>query len=258
MMRLKERPQRRVIRALDRFQGGPWLEDITDEWRVQGREPASDVRELAFEHARQPIREAGVVLDQFPAMLDEALERPSVLVRRTPRLQLRLMRADQFQPQLGIGGIILLAAGRQRFTKRGPHPRMDGVEDHVVILQERRDQAAFRWLQTDGNRTTRQSIGQSSGPWVDLLRYLPHDPVCFPFGPCRSSAEIVLRVGPVDAHQGGIVCVMRHIVVPLVHTLLAAGTCGLYCCEGLIVQSSVRPHLSIRWRKTAHPAARHA
>jgi hypothetical protein len=156
MMRLKERSQRRVIRALDRFQGGPLREEITPEWRVQGREPASDVRDMACEHARQPIREAGFVLDQFPAMLDEALERPGVLIRRTPRLQLRLMRADQFQHQLGIGGIILLAAGRQRFTTLGQHPRIDGVEDQVVILQERIDQAASRWLQTDGNGAARQ------------------------------------------------------------------------------------------------------
>jgi hypothetical protein len=30
MMRLKEPPQRRIIRVLDRFQGGPSLEEITD------------------------------------------------------------------------------------------------------------------------------------------------------------------------------------------------------------------------------------
>src|SRR5262245_55828377 len=42
------------------------------------------------------------------------------------------------------------------------------------------------------------------------------------------------------------------------HGLLATGTCGLYFCEGLIVKSSARQHLSIRWRNTAHPAARNA
>ena len=40
MMRLKEPPQRRVMRVLDRFQGGPSCEEITDERRVEGREPA--------------------------------------------------------------------------------------------------------------------------------------------------------------------------------------------------------------------------
>src|SRR5262249_20840707 len=43
-----------------------------------------------------------------------------------------------------------------------------------------------------------------------------------------------------------------------VHELLATGTCGLYCCEGLIVKSSARQHLSIRRRNTAHPAVRKA
>jgi hypothetical protein len=118
-------------------------------------------------------------------MLDEALERPGVLICRTPRLQLRLMLADQFQQQLGIGGIVLLAAGRQRFTKLGQHPRIDGVEDQVVILQKRIDEAAFRWLQTDGNLATRKSIGQSSGLLIDVLRHRPHDPICFLFGPRR-------------------------------------------------------------------------
>jgi hypothetical protein len=45
---------------------------------------------------------------------------------------------------------------------------------------------------------------------------------------------------------------------PPVDTLLATGTCGLYVCEGLIVKSSARQHRSIRWRNTAHPAARNA
>jgi hypothetical protein len=40
MMRLKKRPQRRVISLLDRFQGGPAREEVTDEWRVEGCEPA--------------------------------------------------------------------------------------------------------------------------------------------------------------------------------------------------------------------------
>ena len=70
MMRLKEPPQRRVIRVLDRFQGGPALEEITDERRVEGREPASDVREIAFEYTRQPVRQAGFITNQGPAMLD--------------------------------------------------------------------------------------------------------------------------------------------------------------------------------------------
>jgi hypothetical protein len=57
---------------------------------------------------------------------------------------------------------------------------------------------------------------------VDLLRHSPDNPVFFPFGPCCAYAEVMLRVGPGDAHQGSIACVMCHRVVPLVHTLLQA------------------------------------
>ena len=129
----------------------------------------------------------------------------------------------------------------------------------MVILQECVDQAAFRWLQTDGHLTTWKSIGQSSHSMIGLLGHRPDDPVCFLFGRGRPSAAIVLRVGPVDAHQGGIICVMAHARISSpVHGLLATGTCGLYVCEGLIVKSSARPHLSIRWRHTAHRAARKA
>jgi hypothetical protein len=259
MMRLKEPPQRRVIRVLDRFEGGPSREAITDERRVEGREPASDVRAIACEHARQTVRQAGFIMNQSPAMLDETLERSGVLIGWTPRLQLRRMFTDQFESALGIRGIILLAAGGQCFTKLGQHPRIDGVEDHVVILQECVDQAAFRLFQTDGNRTTWKSIGQSSNPVIDLLGPRPYDPVFFLFGRGRPSAEIVLRVCPVDAHQGGVICVMAHARASSpVHGLLATETCGLYCCESLRVKSLARQHLSIRWRNTAHPTARNA
>jgi hypothetical protein len=181
-----------------------------------------------------------------------------VLVGWTPRLQLLPMLPDQFESSLGIRGIILLAAWREGFAKLGQHARIHGVKDQVVILQEHINQAALRWLQANGNFTTRKSRRQLSGPVVNRFWQMPHHAVCFLFGTGRPSTTIVFRVGPVDAHQGGISCVMRPIVVLLVHQLLATGTCELYFCEGLIVKSSVRQHLSIRWRHTAHPAARHA
>jgi hypothetical protein len=55
------------------------------------------VREIAFEHTRQRVRQAGFIMNQSPAMLDEELERPGVLIGRTPRLQFRLMCTDQFE-----------------------------------------------------------------------------------------------------------------------------------------------------------------
>jgi hypothetical protein len=69
-MLLKKHPPRRVISLLDGFQGRPAREEVTDEWRVEAREPASDLRKITFEHARQPVRQAGFVIHQSPAMLD--------------------------------------------------------------------------------------------------------------------------------------------------------------------------------------------
>jgi hypothetical protein len=181
-----------------------------------------------------------------------------MLVGRTPRLQFLPMLPDQFESELSIRGIILLATWREGFAELRQHPRIDGVKDQVLILQERIDQAAFRWLQADGNVATRQSRRQLSSPVVNRFRHRPHHAVFFLFSTGRPSTKIVFRICPVDAHQGGIACVMSHIVVLLVHKLLATGTCELYFCEGLIVKSSVRQHLSIRWRNTAHPTARNA
>ena len=179
MMRLKKRPQRGVISLLDRFQGGPAREESTDQWRVEGCEPTEDLRAIAFEHACQPVRQAGFVVDQCPAVLDETLARPGGLVGRTPWLQFLLMLPDQFESERGIRGIILLPTWREGFAKLGQHARMNGVKDQVVILQERIDQAAFRWLQADGNVATRQSRSQLSGPVVNRFRHRPYDAVFF-------------------------------------------------------------------------------
>ena len=145
-------------------------------------------------------------MDQFPAMLDEELERPGVLIRRTPWLQLLPMLADQFQQQLGIRRIILLAAWRSCFAELGQHPRVDGVEDSAVILQERIYQAAFRLFQTDDKLSPRKSSRQSSGPVVNRFRHMPYNAVCFLFSTHRPSTNIVLCVCPVDAHQCGRLC----------------------------------------------------
>jgi hypothetical protein len=136
MMRLKERPQRGVIRLLHGFQGGPAREEVTAQWRVEGREPPEDLRAIAFEHARQPVRQAGVVVDQCPAVLDEEWARPGGLVGRTPGLQLLPLLPDQCESERGIRGIILLAAWRESFAKLGHHARINGVQDQVVIRQE--------------------------------------------------------------------------------------------------------------------------
>jgi hypothetical protein len=122
------------MRVRDRCEGGPALEAITDSRRVEGREPAADVREIACEHTRQPVRQAGFSTNPCPAMLDENLARSGGLIGWTPRLQLRLMVTDQCKSALGIRGIILLAAGPQCFTKRGQPPRSDGIKEVVTLL----------------------------------------------------------------------------------------------------------------------------
>jgi hypothetical protein len=147
-------------------------------------------------------------------VLDETLARPGVLVGRTPWLQLLLMRPDQFESALGIRGIILLTTWREGCATRGQHARMNRVKDHVIIRQERIEQAAFRWLQADGNVATRKSRRQRSGPGVNRFRQMPDHAVCFLVSTGRPSTTIVLRVGPVDAHQGGRACVIGHRVVP--------------------------------------------
>jgi hypothetical protein len=137
-----------------------------------------------------------------------------MLVGRTPRLQLLPMLPDQFESELSIRGIILLATWREGFAELRQHPWIDGVKDQVVIRQERIDQAAFRWLQADGNVATRKSRSQLSSPVVNRCRHRPHHAVFFLFNTGRPSTTIVLRVCPVDAYQGGIFCVTSHSVVP--------------------------------------------
>src|SRR5262245_44692399 len=124
------------------------------------------------------------------------------------------MLTDQFESELGIRGIIFLATGREGVAKLGQHTRIDRVKDQVIILQERIDQAAFRWLQADGNCATRKSRRQLSSSVVNRFRHMFYDTVFCLVSTGSPYTKSVLRVCPVDAYQGGIACVMGHSVVP--------------------------------------------
>jgi hypothetical protein len=102
------------------------------------------VREIALEYPRQPVRQAGFVINALPAVLDYKVQCPGVLVGWTPGPPLLPMLGDQFESELCIRWVILLAAGRQGFAKLGQHPRVDGIAHHMVRRQEGIDSAAFR------------------------------------------------------------------------------------------------------------------
>jgi hypothetical protein len=102
------------------------------------------VRDIAVEYTRQPVRQAGFVSDELPAVLDEKLPCPGVLVGRTPGPQFLPMLTNPFESELRIRWGILRAAGRQGFANLRPPPRVAGIAHPRVILQEGIDQAAFR------------------------------------------------------------------------------------------------------------------
>jgi len=100
------------------------------------------------------------------------------------------------------GGILGPARGK-RLAGRGHGERMAGIEPADSIGGQRRHQRAFREFPADGKRGASAPCAQGADPRVEHCR-----PMCEPQAfPGRStgdvSADSVVGIRPVEAHQGG-------------------------------------------------------
>src|SRR5204863_2156413 len=95
---------------------------------------------------------ANLVAHQNPALLDQLLQRAHGHALRLEAAQLVAVVTQQFECELGVGGIILRTARREGLAVFGKRRRIDWKQDQKVVLLQRIDQGSFADLETDGNR----------------------------------------------------------------------------------------------------------
>ena len=94
---LIEPPHRGGAGPLDGSQGRPLPQKVARLPRVEGADPVEGLREILFEEAGDPVREAAPKVDEFPPVLAEQLELARRDRIRVPGPELVAMFAEQVQ-----------------------------------------------------------------------------------------------------------------------------------------------------------------
>jgi hypothetical protein len=171
--------RRRVARRAWRgFCGGPALEEVTEQRAVLVGEPLKRLREVVFQGAGDAIGDAGLIIDETAAHLDELLEGAHLGALGVERLKFLGVIQEQFERELSVGGIVFRAAVREHLAVLGKRGGIDGEQHDEFVLAQRIDDRALGEFQSDGDGLTAKAFAQVSSPFVDGFRAVLEDE-CF-------------------------------------------------------------------------------
>jgi hypothetical protein len=192
-----------ATRALHGCEGGPWGEEVAEHGGVVIVEPLEDMGAGVFEGTGEAIGERHVVADQAAALCDELFE-------GTPRgalggagLEFVARLEQELKLQFGVSGIVLGVAGREGFAVLGQGQRIDGEQDQNCVLTQGLDERAVIAFEAHSHGASVEPLAYGTCPRIDGLWCVrkPHE---LPFVVADGlSADIVCRVGPIDANEGG-------------------------------------------------------
>ena len=113
--------QGRAAGTLGRLQGWPAAENVTKNDRVVVLKPLERMRAIVFQGARETSGEPHVVSHHAPAVFDEWCQGTPGGALRIEGRQRVAVSAEPFERQVGVGGVLLRAAGGStlRGTVRG-------------------------------------------------------------------------------------------------------------------------------------------
>src|SRR5262245_32406101 len=117
------------------LEAGPALQEVAEEHRVTVLEPVQRLREVLLERAAQPVGDAGLVADEIAPLLDQSGQGSHGRTLRLERLQLLAVAYQQLERDLGIGRVVLGAAGDESLAilvKRGRIDRKP--HDELIAL----------------------------------------------------------------------------------------------------------------------------
>jgi hypothetical protein len=116
-------------------------------------------------------------------------------------------REQELQREFRVRGIVLGGAGREGFAVLGPGQRSAGEQDKPCVCLQGIDARAFIACEAPGNRASCAPLSYGTCPSIDGLwcvRKKHALPLVVADG---LSAAIVCGIGPIDANEGGKLCV---------------------------------------------------
>lgn len=198
---------------------GPWGEKIAEESGVFVVNPLQDMRKVVVQGTAETVREAYFVAHEAAAMVDEWFEGAYRGALGRQRRELSAMFEQEFERELGVGGIVLGVAGCKGFTVPGERGGIDGKEYEDVILSQRIDDGAVVEFETDGDRMSREPLAQGTHPLIEGFWRVYKDAALACLGVSRLQADLVFGISPGDADERR-TCIRRqtcHVSPPEVY-----------------------------------------
>jgi hypothetical protein len=216
---------------LDRFEGGPTAQKVTENGRIFVLKPLQHVGEIVLERTGEAMGDPHFIPDDAATVFDQLGEGPHGRTLRLQRLQLVAMGEEQFELEFGIGRVIFGAAGRQGLTIPRQCQRIDGKEDEKVIRAQGGNNGTFGEFEADGN----QSTAEPYAPCGDPGRCARADST--PVWRCQQPEDKYhVWHPPSRSQQRPQMCRGTSVSYVISQSVLEwrEGTCTLTCCEGII------------------------
>ena len=128
-----------VPSTLSELEGGPALDEVSEDGSLFVAKPVEDLRKVGLQGGGDTIGEPDAVLDQSASSLDEASQRPHGHALGLEAGELVRMAEEKLEGKLGVGGVVLGAAGGEGLAVAGEGLGLDGEEHEEVVLEERGD-----------------------------------------------------------------------------------------------------------------------
>ena len=150
--------------ALDELEGRPALDEVGEDGSLLVAEPVENLREVGLQGGGDAIGDADAILDQGATSLDEAPERAHGDALGLEAGELVGVSEQELQSELGVGGVVLGAAGGERRAVASEGLGLDGEEDEEVVLEQGRNDRTLAELDADGDRERRRTGAELVGP----------------------------------------------------------------------------------------------
>ena len=147
------------------------------------------------------VGDADAVVDQATAVIDEATQSAHRGALGLEAGELVGMAEEQLEDELGVGGVVLGAAGGEGLAVSSHGGGLDGEEDEKVVLEQGGDDGALAELQGDGDGRTTEALSELVGPGANSGRSMRKNGAHGLVDSRDDEADVVLLVGPVDADK---------------------------------------------------------
>ena len=194
---------RRSRCPLQFLQGRPTFKESTSPGSVQISKPVQGLGKVGLQSCRQLIGQRGPFIDQSPPAFGQQLNAAGENIIGNPDAEMLAMGHQNLQQQVGIGRIVLGAAGIKRLAHFGHRLGIDGVKTQKLDVHEGVDEGSATLFDGNSDPFAGKPAPQLLNPALQSLWSLVQsEPLPLIAAGLLQRADMLL-VGPIQSYECG-------------------------------------------------------